>query len=51
MKCPGCGAGFDAYGELIDHVVEIHDSNCQMCGAKIDTKEELLKHNKDIHGT
>ena len=51
MKCPGCGTGFDTYDELIDHVVEIHDSNCQMCGAKIDTKEELLKHNKDIHGT
>jgi hypothetical protein len=50
MKCPGCGAEYDTYDELIDHVVEAHDSNCQMCGAELTSKEELLKHNKEIHG-
>ena len=51
MKCPGCSAKFDTYDELIDHVVESHESNCQICGAKIDTKEELLNHNREVHGT
>ncbi len=49
IKCPGCGEVFDSYEELIDHVVESHDSNCQICGAELDTKEELLKHNKEEH--
>ena len=49
-KCPGCGAKFDSQEKLIDHVVEVHESNCQICGAKIDTKAELLKHNKETHG-
>ena len=48
-KCPGCGEEFGSYDELIDHVVETHDSNCQMCGAELDTKEELLKHNREEH--
>lgn len=50
MKCPGCGAKFDSQDELIGHVVEAHDSNCQICGAELDTKEDLLKHNKEKHG-
>lgn len=50
MKCPGCGATFESYDLLIDHVVVAHDSNCQMCGAELATKEELLIHNKEIHG-
>lgn len=50
MNCPGCGATFDSYDRLIDHVVETHDSNCQMCGAELGSKEELLKHNKEQHG-
>ncbi len=49
-KCPGCGAEFDSYITLIDHVVESHESNCQMCGDELDSKEELLKHNKEKHG-
>ncbi len=49
-KCPGCGAKFATQNELIDHVVDIHDSNCQICGAELDTKEDLLKHNKEKHG-
>ena len=50
MKCPGCGAGFDSYDSLIDHVVAMHDSNCQMCGAELGSKAELLQHNKEEHG-
>jgi uncharacterized C2H2 Zn-finger protein len=50
MKCPGCGAEFDSYDMLIDHVVKVHESNCQMCGAVLNSKEELLKHNKEVHG-
>ena len=50
VKCPGCGAKFDSQEKLIDHVVEVHESNCQICGAKIETKAELLKHNKEKHG-
>lgn len=49
-KCPGCGAKFATQDELIDHVVDIHDSNCQICGAELDTKEDLLKHNREKHG-
>ena len=49
FKCPGCGAEFDSYDKLLDHVVEVHESNCQMCGAKLNSKEELLKHNKEVH--
>jgi transcription elongation factor Elf1 len=50
MRCPGCGAEFNSYDTLIDHVVEAHEANCQMCGAELASKEELLKHNKEIHG-
>ncbi len=50
MKCRGCGATFDSYEKLIDHVVETHNANCQICGAKTLTREELLKHNKEKHG-
>lgn len=50
MKCPGCGAAFESYDSLIDHVVKVHDSNCQMCGANLTSKVELLKHNKEQHG-
>ena len=50
MKCPGCGAGFDSYDSLLDHVVATHDSNCQMCGAELGSKAELLQHNKEEHG-
>lgn len=49
IKCPGCGAKFDSQDELIDHVVEKHDSNCQICGAELNTKEELIKHNREKH--
>jgi uncharacterized C2H2 Zn-finger protein len=49
-RCPGCGAEFDSYDSLIDHVVDAHESNCQMCGAELGTKTELLKHNKEKHG-
>jgi hypothetical protein len=49
-KCPGCGAEFDSYDKLINHVVEAHESNCQICGANLNTKEELLQHNKEKHG-
>jgi uncharacterized C2H2 Zn-finger protein len=49
VKCPGCGAEFNSKDELIDHVVERHDTTCQMCGAKFNTKEELVKHNKEVH--
>ena len=49
-KCPGCSALFDSYEKLIDHVVEIHESNCQMCGAELNSKGELLKHNTEKHG-
>jgi uncharacterized C2H2 Zn-finger protein len=31
VKCPGCGAEFNSKDELIDHVVERHDTTCQMC--------------------
>jgi uncharacterized C2H2 Zn-finger protein len=50
MKCPGCGAKFDSYEKVIDHVVKVHESNCQICGAKLNTKEDLLKHNRGKHG-
>jgi transcription elongation factor Elf1 len=50
FKCPGCGAEFESYDELIDHVVEKHEANCQICGAKTLTREELIKHNKEVHG-
>jgi len=50
VKCPGCGAKFDTHEELIDHVVEKHNSNCQICGAKTLTREDLLKHNREKHG-
>ena len=50
LKCPGCGAEFDSKEELVDHVVEAHESNCQICGAKLNTKEELITHNKEKHG-
>jgi uncharacterized C2H2 Zn-finger protein len=49
-KCPGCGAEFDSKEELINHVVEKHDSTCQICGAKLNSKEELIAHNKEKHG-
>ena len=49
-RCPGCGAEFDSYNALIDHVVEAHDANCQICGAELATKDDLLKHNKEKHG-
>jgi DNA-directed RNA polymerase subunit RPC12/RpoP len=49
-KCAGCGAKFDSYDQLMDHVVEAHDSNCQICGAKLNSKEELIEHNKIKHG-
>jgi predicted amidophosphoribosyltransferase len=49
-KCPGCGKKFDSYDELIDHVVEAHNSTCQVCGAELYSKEELLEHNKEKHG-
>lgn len=49
-KCPGCGARFASYDQLIDHVVKAHDITCQVCGAKLGSKEELLRHNKEIHG-
>jgi uncharacterized C2H2 Zn-finger protein len=48
-KCPGCGAQFDTYDQLIDHVVEAHNITCQVCGAKLNSKEELLQHNKQKH--
>ncbi|XHH10572.1 MAG: C2H2-type zinc finger protein [Candidatus Bathyarchaeia archaeon] len=48
--CPGCGAKFDTYNQLIDHVVKAHNSTCQICGAKLNSKEELLKHNREKHG-
>ncbi len=50
VKCPGCGAEFDTYEKLIDHVVEKHNSNCQICGAKTVTREDLIKHNREKHG-
>jgi hypothetical protein len=50
MRCPGCGAEFASYDMLIDHVVLMHESNCQMCGAELSTKAELLSHNKEKHG-
>ena len=50
FKCPGCGAQFKTYNELIDHVVKAHDATCQICGAKTKSKEELLEHNKEKHG-
>ncbi len=40
---------FNTHEELIDHVVEKHDANCQICGAKTTTREELVKHNKEKH--
>ena len=49
-RCPGCGAEFDSYDVLIDHVVKVHESNCQICGAELATKDDLLKHNKESHG-
>jgi len=49
-KCPSCGAQFDTYDQLIDHVVKAHNITCQVCGAKLNSKEELLKHNKEKHG-
>ena len=49
-KCPGCGTEFDTQDKLLDHVVEVHDSNCQICGAELNSKDELIKHNKEIHG-
>ena len=50
VKCPSCGAEFDSQDKLLDHVVEVHDSNCQICGAVLNSKEELIKHNKETHG-
>ena len=50
VKCPGCGAKFNTHEELIDHVVAVHNSNCQICGAKTQTRGELMKHNKKVHG-
>lgn len=49
-KCPGCGAQFDTYDQLINHVVKAHDTTCQVCGAKLGSKQELLDHNKEKHG-
>lgn len=49
-KCPGCGAQFDIYDHLIDHVVKVHNITCQVCGAKLNSKTELLQHNKEKHG-
>jgi transcription elongation factor Elf1 len=49
-KCPGCGAEFETYDQLIDHLVERHNSTCQVCGAKLSSKEELIQHNKQKHG-
>ncbi len=49
-KCPGCGAQFDSYDQMISHVVKAHDITCQVCGAKLDSKQELLVHNKENHG-
>jgi uncharacterized C2H2 Zn-finger protein len=49
-KCPGCGAQFENYDQLIDHVVKVHDITCQVCGAKLGSKEELLAHNREKHG-
>ncbi len=46
-ECPGCGAQFDTYDQLIDHVVKAHNI---ICGAKLNSKEELLQHNKEKHG-
>ncbi len=48
-KCPGCGAQFDTYDQLIDHVAKAHDTTCQVCGAKLNSKQELLEHNKEAH--
>ena len=50
FECPGCGAGFESYDELIDHVVEKHEAHCQICGVKTLNREELIKHNKEVHG-
>lgn len=49
-RCPGCGAEFESYDVLIDHVVQAHESNCQICGAELAIKAELLNHNKEKHG-
>jgi len=49
-KCPGCGAQFSTYDQLIDHLVKAHNTTCQVCGAKLTNKEELLQHNKEKHG-
>jgi len=49
-KCPGCGAQFATYDQLIKHVVIAHNATCQVCGAKLLSKEELLEHNKKEHG-
>ncbi|HLN45151.1 MAG TPA: C2H2-type zinc finger protein [Candidatus Sulfotelmatobacter sp.] len=49
-KCPGCGAQFQTYDQLIDHIVAKHNITCQVCGAKVNSKEELIRHNKGKHG-
>jgi hypothetical protein len=49
-KCAGCGAEFNSYDKLMDHVAEEHNSNCQICSAELSSKEELLEHNKIKHG-
>jgi uncharacterized C2H2 Zn-finger protein len=49
-KCPGCGAQFNTYDQLINHVVNAHDTTCQVCGAKLGSKEGLLQHTKVEHG-
>jgi transcription elongation factor Elf1 len=49
MKCRGCGAQFQTYDQLIEHVVRVHNATCQICGTQTNSKEELLRHNREVH--